>query len=138
MQLTILPNSRYVHRYAGINQCTRILENALSYKTTGVSSDEGRKHVEPSLIILSRDIRPATILSHIAIYAHLLNVPTLILPGRASVEFGSILGMKSVAAVVFLSSNNKAECREFSEEEVDANNDVDSFINYVIAHIPNK
>ena len=124
----------------GINQCTRILEKALKQKsrnnsTTAVSA-EPQKHLLPSLIILTRDVRPCKMFSHIPVYAHLLQVPTLILPGQSSVEFGQMLGIKSVAAAMILGSQTKTSIKGFSEREVDVHNDIDSFVNFAVTKIP--
>ena len=91
----------------------------------------------PSLIILARDVRPATVFAHIPIYAHLLpGVKVLILPGNASVEFGNVLGIKSIAAAMFLSPGSKPHTDGFSSDEIDAHNDIDAFINFAISKIP--
>ena len=123
----------------GINQCTRILEQSLQQQ-----KGESKSSPKPSLIILARDVRPATVLAHISLYANLLSVPTLILPGMASLELGKALGIRSVASLVFLSSTN---CDEYDaivkgdddreREWKNAHNDVDSFVNYVMSKIPN-
>ncbi|KAL3783253.1 hypothetical protein ACHAWO_013345 [Cyclotella atomus] len=118
----------------GINQCTQMLEKVLQQKKQNkfISSE----HTMPSLIILTRDARPATIFSHIPIYAHLLKIPILILPGKASVELGRLLGLKSIAALVFLSSGSKVRGESTDEEASGAHTDVDSFVNFVISKIP--
>lgn len=92
----------------------------------------------PSLIILTRDVRPATIFSHIPIYAQFLKVPVLILPGKASIEFGRLFGIKSIAAIMFLSSGSTIQSEGTDEEELDAQMDVDSFVNFAISKIPKK
>lgn len=128
----------------GINQCTRILKRAYKqqcqYKKNDEDSTDSTTTTFPSLILLSRDVRPATILSHIVVYAKLLNVPTLILPGRASMEFGKALGIRSVSVAVFLSSNKSGEPpqddKQKEKESKEAHNDVDSFVKYVITKIP--
>ena len=131
----------------GINQCSRILENAFRQKaqtnstlTSSASetfTNKSQINLVPSLIILARDVRPATIFAHIPIYAHLLRgVKVMILPGNASVEFGNILGIKSIAAAVFLSPSSKPHTDGFSSDEIDAHNDIDAFINFAIASIP--
>ena len=129
------PRGHFSHKQVhaiGVNQCTRLLENTLKRKKEN-KSDE--KSLLPSLIILTRDVRPATICSHIPIYAHLLNkVPILVLPGKASVEFGSLLGIKSIAAAMFLSPS-KVSSTNCSDEELDAHNDVHSFINFVVQNL---
>ena len=125
---------------SGINQCTRMLEEALKEKTQNNSSSgasaENKKHSLPSLIILTRDVRPCTIFSHIPVYAHLLHVPTLILPGKSSVEFGQMLGIKSVAAAMFLCSGPETSVNGLSEREIDDHNDIDSFVNFAMTKIP--
>ena len=124
---------------AGISQCTRALEKA--YKTKSATSSS-----TPLLILLARDVRPATILAHIPTYAKALDIPTLILPGKASTELGKAVGIKSVACAVFLSSCSNGEESKVSSSEDDAQKkedewkeaqaDVDSFVKYVISKIP--
>ena len=127
----------------GINQCTRALERAYKQQCQCKKNDEDSTDSTtttfPSLILLSRDVRPATILSHIVVYAKLLNIPTLILPGRASLEFGKALGIRSVSVAVFLSSDKSGELHDDKHKEKEwkeAHNDVDSFVKYVISKIP--
>ena len=117
--------SRFV---CGINQCTRALEN-----------DDDLHH--PSLIILARDVRPATIFEHISLYAHIKCVPILILPGRASLELGEAVGIMRVAAICFLprkddSSLTFRDTKTKMDEWKESNIDVDAFISYVISKIP--
>ena len=128
----------------GINQCTRALERAYKQQCQCKKNDEDSTDsvttTFPSLILLSRDVRPATILSHIVVYAKLLNIPTLILPGRASSEFGKAIGIRSVSVAVFLSSDKSGEPpqddKQKEKEWKEAHNDVDSFVKYVISKIP--
>jgi len=131
--------------FVGINQCTRILENTVQHQTEGQQQHAGSKATpKPSLILLARDVRPATILAHVSLYARLLNVPTLVLPGKASVEMGKAAGVRSAAVAVFLSPSRCKEGRAAIASEGDAQNgwewkeaqdDVDSFINYVVSKI---
>jgi len=129
----------------GINQCTRALERAYKqqcqYKKNDEDSTDSVTTTFPSLILLSRDVRPATILAHIVVYAKLLNIPTLILPGRASLEFGKAIGIRSASVAVFLSSsdNNSGEPHNDKQKEKEwkeSHDDVDSFVKYVISKIP--
>ena len=127
----------------GINQCTRALERAYKQqcqcKKNDMNPNDSAEAI-PSLIILSRDVRPATI-AHIVVYAKRLNIPTLILPGKASTEFGKALGIHSVSVAVFLSSSDN-KCGEHNDDKQkekewkEAHNDVDSFVKYVISKIP--
>ena len=117
--------SRFI---CGINQCTRALEN-------------GDDSHHPSLIILARDVRPATILEHISLYAHIKSIPILILPGRASLELGEAVGIRRVAAICFLpkdvdSSLSFRDDKTKMDEWKESNIDVDAFISYVISKIP--
>ena len=141
---THLAQKIYVYVYIGINQCTRALERAYKqqcHKKNDKDSNDSVTTALPSLILLSRDVRPATIISHIVVYAKLLNIPTLIMPGRASTEFGKAIGIRSVSVAVFLSSSDKSgephDDKQKEKEWKEAHNDVDSFVKYVISKIPN-
>jgi len=127
--------SRFI---VGINQCTRILESAFQQQKE--QQPKSKPTPIPSLILLSRDVRPATIVAHISLYANLLNIPTLILPGKASIELGKAVGVRSVAAAVFLSSCGEgasmSEDKQKEREWKETQNDVDSFVKYVISKIP--
>ncbi|KAL7522910.1 hypothetical protein ACHAWX_007653 [Stephanocyclus meneghinianus] len=140
----VVVRSRFI---VGINQCSRMLEKAfrqkaqtnstLSSSTSETCINKSQINLVPSLIILARDVRPASIFAHIPIYAHVLpGVRVMILPGNASVEFGNVLGIKSVAAAMFLSPGSKPHNDGFSSDEIDAHNDIDAFINFAIANIP--
>ena len=127
----------------GINQCTRALERAYKQQCQSKKNDmnptDSITTALPSLILLSRDVRPATIISHIVVYAKLLNTPTLIMPGRASTEFGKAVGIRSASVAVFLSSDNNCgelDDKQKEKEWKEAHNDVDSFVKYVISKIP--
>jgi len=117
--------SRFV---CGINQCTRALEN-----------DDKLRY--PSLIILARDVRPATIFEHISLYAHIRNIPILIFPGRASLELGEAVGIKRAAAICFLPKDDKSSLsfqdnKTKMDEWEESNIDVDAFVSYVVSKIP--
>lgn len=110
----------------GINQSTRSLE------------DEKQS---PSLIILARDVRPATIFEHVSHYAHIRNIPILILPGRASLELGEAVGIGRIAAISFLPRDDKSslpfkENKAKMDEWKECNIDVDAFVSYVVSKIP--
>ena len=124
----------------GINQCTRILESAFQQQKEQQPQPGSTPTPIPSLILLSRDVRPATIIAHISLYANLLKIPTLILPGKASIELGKAVGVRSVAAAVFLSSCREgvsmSEDKQNGREWKETQNDVDSFVKYVISKIP--
>jgi len=152
--------------FTGINQCARILEkeyehqqNIISKNTTTTTAVNSTLHPKPLLVLLSKDVLrpPSSILDHITIYLRELNVPTLVLPGRASCELGQALGMKCAAVILILSStlskrtelnggnniNNgngteNTENRKEREDEQwkETNEDIDSFVSYAIHKIP--
>jgi len=130
--------SRFI---VGINQCTRTLESAYKHKKEGQQQSGSTPNPIPSLILLARDVRPATILAHISLYANLLNIPTLILPGKASLELGKAVGIRSVAVAAFVPSErgegaSMPEEKQKQREWKETQNDVDSFIKYVVSKIP--
>ena len=100
----IVVNVRFV---VGVNQCTRALEAAA-----------GRAAPLPSLVLLSRDVRPPTILAHIPVLCRQLDIPSLVLPGRASVELGRAVGGKSVAVALFLPSTIEDATIGIPDDEV--------------------
>jgi predicted transcriptional regulator len=76
-------------------------------------------------------------MAHIPFYAHLLQIPTLILPGKSSVELGQALGIRSAAVAMFLPSDNSTSIDDSLKEEwKETHEDVDSFVKYVISKIP--
>lgn len=118
--------SRFV---CGINQCTRALEN----------DDKIRCPI--SLIILARDVRPATIFEHISLYAHIRSIPILIFPGRTSLEIGEAVGIRRAAAICFLPKDDKSfvpfeDDKAKMAEWKESNIDVDAFVSYVVSKIP--
>jgi hypothetical protein len=150
----------------GINECTRTLEG--TYKIllrqeqhdqqctpqlpeTETKSTTTAAHIVPSLILLARDVRPTDVICHFYMYAKLLNIPLLILPGvRASEELGKAAGIRSVAVAIFLPMpnltdngmiasdvDNMEDRREEKRVEWrNAHADVDSFVRYAITKIP--
>eukprot|EP01082_Thalassiosira_pseudonana_P006149 g5542.t1 g5542 contig2:744601-745412(-) len=121
----------------GINQCTNVLQRRKENQSTASNGSVKETNPLPSLIILTRDIRPANIMAHIPFYAHLLQIPTLILPGKSSVELGQALGIRSAAVAMFLPSDNSTSIDDSLKEEwKETHEDVDSFVKYVISKIP--
>ena len=151
--------SRFI---VGINECTRTLEG--TYKRivrqeqheqqctpqSPETNSTATTHIVPSLILLARDVRPTDVISHFYMYAKLLNIPLLILPGvRASEELGKAAGIRSVAVALFLPMpnltdngiiasdvDNEENRREEKREWRNAHADVDSFVRYAITKIP--
>ena len=164
--------------YVGTNQCTRILEEAYAQQhhrqqlqqqklliesttssATTTNATKARISSKPSLLLLSKDVLrpPSSILDHITIFSRHLNVPTLVLPGRASSDLGQALGMKCAAVALILSSSSSSMREDLSgavddnkidsledverkkqreEEWTETNQDIDSFVSYAINKVP--
>ncbi|KAL9191218.1 hypothetical protein ACHAXT_000924 [Thalassiosira profunda] len=130
--------SRFI---VGINQCTRALEGACKRRAQQTAQGAESDASMPSLVLLARDVRPATIIAHISIYAHILGIPTLVLPGKASAELGAAAGIRSVAAAIFLSSPGEEGTPDDEQKERewrDAHNEVNSFVKYAVSKIPRE
>ena len=103
----------------GTNECTRLLESAIK-RLQAVQSRSMNKisltdqpHV-PDLILLARDVRPPTALAHIPPLAKMLNIPVLILPGQASYDLGSTMGVKTVSILMIM--NKSVSANELSKD----------------------
>mmetsp|Transcript_7894 Transcript_7894/g.14872 ORF Transcript_7894/g.14872 Transcript_7894/m.14872 type:complete len:236 (-) Transcript_7894:39-746(-) len=127
----------------GTNSCTRLLEKLYSSKSEGKNNesiqessiiDPSSSHIywTVSLCILSRDVRPATILSHIPYLCHLFNIPVLLLPGKASLELGAALGTKKVSIVLFQTKSQSA----MEDPEKKWQQQIDSYVDFVKKKIP--
>ncbi|KAL7444788.1 hypothetical protein ACHAXH_006549, partial [Discostella pseudostelligera] len=172
---TTIVRSRLI---VGTNQCTRILEEAYAQQhhrqqlqqqklliesttssATTTNATKARISSKPSLLLLSKDVLrpPSSILDHITIFSRHLNVPTLVLPGRASSDLGQALGMKCAAVALILSSSSSSMREDLSgavddnkidsledverkkqreEEWTETNQDIDSFVSYAINKVP--
>jgi len=119
----------------GSNEVTRTLESKLQeYQNTTIQSTMEPKS-NKSVILLARDIRPATIVAHIPVLAKQLKIPILILPGRASFELGKIMGVRTVS-VLFLQENKKEieqESQKMSNKMFECNRCIDSYIDFSIS-----
>jgi len=105
----------------GSNQCLRLLEDSISYhhwckesstdeKSTAIPNIEKDDSVvakaQPSLIVLAKDIYPPTLCSAIPAMAQKLEVPLLLLPGKASLELGRAMNAKRTSVLIFLSRDD--------------------------------
>lgn len=102
----------------GTNQCLRILEN-------GIKDESAPK---PSLMVLARDIYPPTMLVHVPVMAKRLDIPVLLLPGKASNEIGQAVGIKKTSILLFLSSKTNDQ----------ANATINSFVDFVKSDMVSK
>ena len=128
----------------GVNQCTRALE-ATARRLVGAPL--------PSLVLMSRDVRPPTILAHVPVLCRQLGVPSVVLSGRTSVELGRAVGGKSVAVALFLPSRAE-DITGIADDEVKKEGDdgpagsigkgqiqechrcIDSYVKFALSKIP--
>lgn len=133
----------------GVNQCTRSLEDIFNPNNTAHNTPVPSFAKRPLLLILTRNTRPPTILSHLLAMAQ-QNLTTdttgknkihvLILPGNASFELGKIFGIRCVSCLLFLSSSecdtsqNQLILQQKENDKVvqKMHESVDSFVSYVI------
>lgn len=115
----------------GINSCTRALEKLspppIAKQSSLIAVEKDEIIPKPSLVILARDIRPPTMIAHIPYYCHLFKIPILLLPGRASVEMGKVLGGKRSSVIMFFQRLDRKHEDEQSSRYHDI---VDSFIEF--------
>jgi len=102
----------------GTNQCLRILEKCMASDDASTTSIS-----KPLLIVLARDIYPPTMLVHVPVIASRLDIPLLLLPGKASNEIGQTIGVKKASILLFLSPNK--------EDDDTANAKFNSFLDFV-------
>jgi hypothetical protein len=143
-----------------LQQQKLLIESTTSSATT-TNATKARISSKPSLLLLSKDVLrpPSSILDHITIFSRHLNVPTLVLPGRASSDLGQALGMKCAAVALILSSSSSSSSmredlsgavddnkidsledverkKQREEEWTETNQDIDSFVSYAINKVP--
>ena len=115
---------------AGVNQCTRILEDAIHRKSKRIQ-----------LLILCKD--SINILCHIPPFATKLNIPLVILSGKAaSLDLGKAIGCNRTSLCLFSkddesSNEEKLDCSNDIDEESknmieQCHNMIDSFLSYII------
>lgn len=110
----------------GINQCSKLLEEAFLS-----AEQKEKKESAPTLIILARDVFPPTMVAHIPVLASRLDIPLLLLPGKASVELGQALGTKKTSILAFLPASQQ------DAEDLDPRHQaIDSFVKFVAAKVP--
>ena len=79
-------------------------------------------------MVLARDIYPPTMLVHVPVMAKRLDIPVLLLPGKASNEIGQAVGIKKTSILLFLSSKTNDQ----------ANATINSFVDFVKSNIPKQ
>lgn len=102
----------------GTNQCLRRLEKNMN--------DKQDSHPKIQLILLARDIYPPTMLIHVPVIAKRLEIPLLLLPGKASNDMGRAIGVRKTSIVIF-SAPNASPSPDDSK--------MDSFIEFVRSNI---
>lgn len=115
----------------GTNQCSRLLERLVVEAENTAAVDSSSQQQQqcsgfPNLIVLAKDVYPPTMLAHIPVLAQQLDIPILLLPGKASVELGEALQIRRTSILIFLSSSSN------KDDKVDANGDpIDSFVSFI-------
>jgi hypothetical protein len=131
----------------GTNQCSRLLERVLLLRKKKCKNtmDANSKNPWlpqpccPSLIILAKDTYPPTMLAHVPVLAQQLNIPVLLLPGKASIELGQALNVRLTSIVMFLpklstDADDPSMARK-EEKEEDNDDPIDSFVAFIKSHI---
>ena len=122
------------------NSNTKSMEiNAASKSTDdSLNAEINSSARRPSLCILSRDIRPTTILAHIPFFCQQVGVPILLLPGRASKDLGSMLGGKNASVLLFTerSRSDDDDDGTSSKDNKKSHDLIDSFIEFAKEKIP--
>ena len=135
----------------GTNSCTRAMETLISSQSQQLKHDDSNSNNNkdnspspvtvtvttvvsnrPLLCILARDIRPPSIMAHIPYLCHLMKVPILLLPGKASHELGSILGGKKVSVMLFTESSSS----DGDDADERCHKLMDSFITFAKGKLP--
>lgn len=116
----------------GTNSCSRAFENSVRTKEKREKSTESSSKI--SLCVLSRDVRPASILSHIPYLCQLHNVPILMLPGKASHDLGRTLGGKKVSVLLFMCGTTGSN--DLKGVEKKWQQQINSYIDFIKAKIP--
>ncbi len=119
------------HLIVGTNECTRALEKAIRGGFDG--TDDGRI---PSLVMLSRDLRPPTILAHFPYLCRQLDIPIVLLPGKASSDVGRVLKRKVASVVVFMKCKMHTQKKDGSKAEKEICRRMNSYIDFAISKIP--
>lgn len=117
----------------GMNECTRALQKF--YDSRGRSSSSGEDELIPSLLILSRDVRPPTILAHFPFMCKQMNIPIAVLPGKASIDVGSTFNIKVASVILFMKYNQEKQSVLISSEN-ETIKAINSFIEFAKKKIP--
>eukprot|EP00563_Minutocellus_polymorphus_P004903 CAMPEP_0181045062 /NCGR_PEP_ID=MMETSP1070-20121207/13603_1 /TAXON_ID=265543 /ORGANISM="Minutocellus polymorphus, Strain NH13" /LENGTH=285 /DNA_ID=CAMNT_0023123557 /DNA_START=1 /DNA_END=861 /DNA_ORIENTATION=- len=134
----LVVKSRFV---VGVNQCTRALEAVAKNAKGGAAGAQ-----LPSLVLLSRDVRPPTIVAHIPVLCQQLDIPAAVLPGRASVDLGKAVGGRSVAVAMFLPRTEEKSVVEeekggppISESQMqECHRCIDSYVKFALSKVPSS
>jgi len=130
----------------GANQCLRHLENLNSDRkaaTTIIGDNLETKPItrKPLLIVLTRDIYPPTMCCAIPALAKQLQIPLLLLPGKASLELGQALNAKRTSVLLFcappITSNDGASIEGGNcEQRRNTRNAISSFVSFIKDQVP--
>mmetsp|Transcript_10645 Transcript_10645/g.16044 ORF Transcript_10645/g.16044 Transcript_10645/m.16044 type:complete len:244 (+) Transcript_10645:40-771(+) len=129
------------HLIVGTNECTRVLEKAIR----GGYDENNENDAVPALVMLSRDLRPPTIVAHFPYLCKQLDIPIALLPGKASSDIGRVLGRRVASVVVFMRSKHSKNQMKIPHRkkngcniEKDISKRMSSYIDFAISKIPTK
>lgn len=134
-KMTAFAKARIV---VGTNSCTRTFEKIsraeLSSNLVMVKENAKKEDaIGVSLCILARDVRPASVLSHIPYLCQLHDIPIVLLPGKASFELGKLLGCKKTSVLLF----REDSCPEITTgAEKKWEKQKDSLVDFIKSKIP--
>lgn len=136
-KMTAFAKTRIV---VGTNSCTRAFEKISraeisSNQDMAKEDDKKREAMDFSLCILARDVRPASVLSHIPYLCQLhdIDIPIILLGGKASYELGRLLGCKKTSVLLF----RKDSCPEIiTGAEKKWEKQIDSLVEFLKSKIP--
>jgi ribosomal protein L7Ae-like RNA K-turn-binding protein len=122
----------------GTNSCTRAFEKIsraeISSDLDMVKKDgKNKEAIDFSLCILARDVRPASVLSHIPYLCQLHDIPIVLLGGKASYDLGRLLGCKKTSVLLF----KKDSCPEIiTGTKKKWEKQIDSLVEFLKSKIP--
>ncbi|KAL3904275.1 MAG: hypothetical protein SGILL_010131 [Bacillariaceae sp.] len=128
----------------GTNQCSKLLEtlaanNDATKETVAAATGASPYPRNPTLMVLARDIYPPTMLAHVPQLAQELQIPVLLLPGKASLELGKALKVRRTSILMFLETAATRETSDEDDEDDDNEVDpIDSFVAFIKEQLPKQ
>ena len=95
----------------GTNQCLRVLDASMNDPSAP----------KPLLCVCARDIYPPTMLAQVPAVTKKLNIPLVILGGKASSELGRAIGLRKASIIIILETSSGSD---------ESHSAIDSFCSY--------